>query len=402
MLRGVRVLLATTSTPDDRKTLCAARALARRGVRVSVGSDRFRGLACWSRAVAERLRYPHPGREPGPFISRLERLLDANRHDVIIPVDDYTTAAVAAHAGALAALVHMAVPGPASQARAHDKLAVVALGRELGIETPLTLRAETDDEVRQAAARIGCPCVVKFRRGSGAVGLRILQRPGDWLADDGKRAAPGLIFGGRQYLVQERVPGDTHDVCAVVCHGNMRAAMTQRRLRTYPAAAGVGIDCVTTDEPALVERAALLMRALRWHGPAQIEFKVDPASGRAWLIEINGRLWGTLALADWAGIDVPWMLCRMALDGDVEPQMGYRAGARYRWLLPLGLLHAAQSDEKWQALWGFLAPSRDTGGDWRWSDPWPHAAEAVYALQRMWSRGRFGPERRLPLEGSLP
>ena len=399
MLRGVRVLLATTCTPDDRKTLCAARALARRGVRVSVGSDRLRGLGCWSRAVAERLRYPHPGREPGPFLRRLEQLLDANRHDVIIPVDDCTTAAVAAHAGALAALVHMAVPEPASQARAHDKLAVVALGRELGVETPRTLLAETDDEVRQAAAGIGCPCVVKFRRGSGAVGLRVLRRPGDWRSDDENGRGPDLVFDGRQFLVQEQVPGETHDVCAVFCHGEVRAAMTQRRLRTYPAWGGVGIDCVTTGEPELVERAAVLMRALRWHGPAQIEFKVDAASGRAWLIEINGRLWGTLALAGWAGIDVPWMLCRMALDGDVEPQTRYRIGARYRWLLPLGLLHAAQSGAARQALWSFVAPSRDTGGDWRWSDPWPHAAEGVYALQRMWDRGRFGPERRLPLEG---
>ncbi len=399
MLRGVRVLLATTCMPDDRKTLCAARALARRGVRVSVGSDRLRGLGCWSRAVAERLRYPHPGRDPAAFACRLERLLAANRHDVLIPVDDWTTAAVAANAGALSAIAHMAVPELASQARARDKLAIVALGRELGIETPRTLPAVTDDEVRQAAAGIGCPCVVKFRRGSGAVGLRILRRPDDWQTDDGNRREPDRVSDGPQYLVQERVPGDTHDVCAVARHGEMRAAMTQRRLRTYPAAGGVGIDCVTTDEPGLVERATALMRALRWHGPAQIEFKVDPASGRAWLIEINGRLWGTLALAGWAGIDVPWMLCRMALDGDVEPRMGYRVGARYRWVLPLGLLHAAQSDAAWQALWSFVAPSRDTGGDWRWSDPWPHAAEAVYALQRMWGRGRLGPERRQPLEG---
>jgi predicted ATP-grasp superfamily ATP-dependent carboligase len=296
----------------------------------------------------------------------------------------------------------MAVPEPDSQARAKDKLAIAALGRELDVETPRTRLAQAAAEVHAAAGEIGYPCVVKFRRGSGAVGLRVLRRAGDWGTHDGDRREPDLVFDYRQYIVQECVPGETHDVCAVFRRGELRAALTQRRLKTYPVAGGVGIDCVTTDEPRLIERAAVLMRALRWHGPAQIEFKVDPGSGRAWLIEINGRLWGTLALADWAGIDVPWMVCRMALDGDVEPQLRYRVGARYRWLLPLGLLHAAQSVEPWRALWNFMAPSRDTSGDWRWSDPWPHAAEAMYALHRMWSRGRLGPEPRQPLAGGQP
>lgn len=399
MLRRVRVMLSTACTPDDRKTLCVARSLAGRGARVSVASDRPWGLACWSRSVARRLRCEDPRHDPVRYVESLERLLAGDRHDVLIPTNDYTTAAAAAHAGRLSRLARLAVPPSDSLTRAQDKFAVAMLGRELGIETPRTRLAQAAGEVPALVADIGLPCVVKFRRGSGAVGLRIVREPDGWRAAGDERREPDLVYDYRQFLVQEFVPGDTHDVCVVCCRGDLRAAVSQRRLRTYPAAGGVGVDCITTNEPALVEQASVLMRALRWHGPAQVEFKVDAAAGRAWLIEVNGRLWGTLALAVWAGVDVPWMLCRLALDGDVRPQWDYRVGARYRWTLPLGLLHAAQSNSPGRALRDLFMRSPATSGDWWWTDPWPHAAEALYAAQRMWGRGRIGPEHRNPLGG---
>ncbi|MCW5980581.1 MAG: ATP-grasp domain-containing protein [Bryobacteraceae bacterium] len=389
-------MLATTCTPDDRKTLCAARALARRGIRVSVGGDRFLGLAFWSRSVARRFRYPHPGRDAARFARHLHRLLVDHPHDVLLPTNDYTTGALAAHASALSGLARMALPSEESLARAQDKYVLAELSRQLGIESPSTRLARSEGEILTAAGEVGYPCVAKLRRGSGAVGLRIVRGPEQWRPMDLAGRESDVAFDFRQYVVQEFVPGDTHDVCAMFCHGELRAAVTQRRLRTYPAVGGVGVDCVTTDEPALVERATVLMRALEWHGPAQIEFKVDPEGGRVWLIEVNGRLWGTLALAVWAGVDFPWLWYRLALDGDVSWHRPYRFGARYRWPVPLGILHAAQTDARWRSLVSLLGPAPDTGGDWRWSDPAPHAAEFLYGLKRLWRRRRFGPRRTDP------
>ncbi|MBK9166629.1 MAG: ATP-grasp domain-containing protein [Bryobacterales bacterium] len=394
---GTRVLLATTCTPDDRKTLCAARSLAQRGVSVTVGSDRFQGLAYWSRAVAGRLRYPHPGEDPARFAAQLEHVLREQRYDAILPANDYTTIALAKHAGSLEGWTRLALPAPENLLLAHDKYALAALCRRLGLEIPRTRLAHTEEEILAAADDTGYPCVVKYRRGSGAVGLRILTGPASRRPASRVERAADLVFDPTQSVVQEFVPGAVHDVCGLFCHGELRAAVTQRRLRMYPAAGGVGVDCVTTTEPGLVERAATLMRELQWHGPAQIEFKVDAASGRVWLIEVNGRLWGTLALSVWAGIDMPWLLLRMALDGGIDPQPPGPAGVRYRWPLPLGLLHALQSGETWPALRDLFAPCPGAGGDWRWSDPAPQAAEAVYALRRMWERGRLGPERRNPM-----
>lgn len=390
----LRVLLATTCTPDDRKVVAAARALARRGVEVTVGGDRLLGMAFWSRAVKRRAVYPHPGADPAPFLACLRRLLTEYPHDVLLPTNDYTTMALATAPGALDGLVRMALPDPEAAARAQDKFGLMQLAAALGVETPRTRLIESFDQLPEAADEVGYPCVLKLRRGSGSVGLRIAHSPGDWA-----RFVPGtggrdLAFDSTAWIVQQRVPGETHDACMICHHGEIRAVITQKRLRTFPAEAGMAVDCITTDEPALIERAALLMRALRWHGPAQAEFKWDPATGRTWLIEINGRPWGALGLSVEAGPDFPWLLCRLALDGDIEPPPPYRVGARLRWPWPIGLLHVLQSRQKWSAFWDLFGPAPHAASDWRWTDPAPHAAELLYIAQRMWRRRRFGPGRR--------
>jgi protein-tyrosine-phosphatase len=42
-----------------------------------------------------------------------------------------------------------------------------------------------------------------------------------------------------------------------------------------------------------------------------VEFRVDPETGRFWLMEINGRFWGSLPLAIFAGVDFPPALLDM-------------------------------------------------------------------------------------------
>ena len=64
-----------------------------------------------------------------------------------------------------------------------------------------------------------------------------------------------------------------------------------------------------------------------------VEFKYDPATDRAWLMEINGRFWGSIQLAIAAGVDFPWFYVRQELTG--IPPEPVDADPRWRmwWLL---------------------------------------------------------------------
>jgi hypothetical protein len=79
-----------------------------------------------------------------------------------------------------------------------------------------------------------------------------------------------------------------------------------------------------------------LLGHLGWSGVAMVEFKEDRASGTPYLMEINGRFWGSLQLAVDAGVDFPRLLLdRWEAQRDVEtlPALPeYRLGVRSRWL----------------------------------------------------------------------
>ena len=64
-----------------------------------------------------------------------------------------------------------------------------------------------------------------------------------------------------------------------------------------------------------------------------VEYKVEDRSGRPFLMEINGRFWGSLQLAIDAGVDFPAILAAISTGDPVAPSRGaYRVGVRSRWL----------------------------------------------------------------------
>jgi predicted ATP-grasp superfamily ATP-dependent carboligase len=83
--------------------------------------------------------------------------------------------------------------------------------------------------------------------------------------------------------------------------------------------------------PATGEHATRLLDAIGWHGVAMVEFKNDERDAVPKLMEINGRLWGSLQLAIDAGVDFPALIARSAIDGTFPPQPAYRVGVRNRW-----------------------------------------------------------------------
>lgn len=63
-----------------------------------------------------------------------------------------------------------------------------------------------------------------------------------------------------------------------------------------------------------------------------VEFRIAP-DGTPYLMEVNGRFWGSLQLAIDCGIDFPWLLYELTQDLPVTQPQSYAVGRRLRWLL---------------------------------------------------------------------
>jgi predicted ATP-grasp superfamily ATP-dependent carboligase len=276
--------------------------------------------------------------------------------------------------------VGVAVPDLAALEAAHDKLELTRRAEALGIPVPITHAPRDRAELTRLAESLRYPVVYKLRRGAAAVGLGFPASAGELLQHhDGLRIAEDRVFTTDRPLIQELIPGPVHDVVALFHQGEPRAVMTQQRLAMRPARGGPGCYNQTTIDPDLAELGVTLLKSLGWHGPAMVEFKRDSRDGRFRLLEVNGRFWGTLGLAILAGIDFPWLTCRMALEGDIEPVPHYRVGVRYRWVIPEAFGRSTGVATSLRARWRALRPGHGVATEIEWSDPLPHLLEIVRA-----------------------
>jgi predicted ATP-grasp superfamily ATP-dependent carboligase len=325
----VRVLVATSHDADDRKTRAAVRSLAAAGMAVTLLCDHERCPVAGERGVAASRRTPDPW-DAARWTEHLLRLLREDPHDALLPLDDGTTRAASTHRSRLRDAVALAAPDVLSLDRAHDKAGVRETALRLGVPAPKTRLVANAKDLGPAALALGFPVVVKPRRGSGGLGVSVCRDP-EALRAAWERRPPLRLphVDTSELLVQEFVPGEVHDVGALVANGRVRASLTQRRLRMDPPEGGPGVAVETTDEPGLAHLAARLLGELDWHGPAQVEFRRDERDGAFRLLEVNVRFWGTLGLATTAGLDLPRLAVELALRGDLpetpRPPAGVRA-----------------------------------------------------------------------------
>lgn len=114
--------------------------------------------------------------------------------------------------------------------------------------------------------------------------------------------------------LQQWVPGIGIGIELLARDGEMVLTFAHERIHEVPLTGGGSSYRMSIDPPDdLVDASARLMRAYRWHGVAMVEFRVDRDTGRFWLMEINGRFWGSLPLAIFAGADFPKALADLLL-----------------------------------------------------------------------------------------
>ena len=133
---------------------------------------------------------------------------------------------------------------------------------------------------------------------------------------------------GLPLLAQERVSGEELDL-AVLADTTHRlvGAVPMKKLGVTDR--GKGWAGTTVLLPEVIAKAGLLMRSLKWVGPAEIEMIHDPMSGVVHLIEINPRFPAWIAFTPHTGQNLPWMAVKLALGLPVAPANDYAVGALF-------------------------------------------------------------------------
>jgi predicted ATP-grasp superfamily ATP-dependent carboligase len=322
---------------DQRPALAIVRSLGRRGVSVLVGDERPQSLASSSKYCVRHVTYPSPYRHPEAFQQFLLEFVVREKVDVIVPVTDVTTYGVSLNRDALRH--HSAITAPPFEAFdfVTDKWRLLQYAERCGISIPRTHFVDGINGLKDLVDQLEYPAVIK------PVRSRILTDRG-WRstsvhyayseADLWRLYHQNEYLAAHPSLIQERIVGPGLGVFVLFDQGQLLAAFAHRRLREKPPSGGVSVlrESVPLD-PQLKVHAIRMLAPLGWHGVAMMEYKQDRRTGNIFLMEVNGRPWGSLQLAVDAGVDFPYLLYQLALGYRPEVSQTYRVGVKSRWLL---------------------------------------------------------------------
>lgn len=288
---------------DERSALAAVRSLGQQHS-VFVIAKRVRSLAGASRFARESLAAACPTSTPDVFAADVRRIVRDKRIDVVLPVSDAASRALLGLAEALQPAV-LAGPTRTAFERVSDKAAMADAARMQGLDVPEGREVRLLDEAIQTATVLGFPVVLKPVRSLATNGGRLaVVRVNDEVTL--RRHWPEAVRAG-SVLVQQHVPGRGEGVFLLRQRGVTRAVFAHRRLREKPPEGGTSVlrESIPPD-PIVREAVEHILDEAGFEGVAMAEFRSDGA--RRWLMEINGRLWGSLQLAIDAGVDFPSLL----------------------------------------------------------------------------------------------
>ena len=376
----------------DYQGLGIVRSLGRRGIPVCVVDDE-RSIARRSRFATHALRVPDLSREE----AIVDALLAAGRRFslegwVLFPTRDEIVNAISRNRDVLSE--HFRVPTPAWDCvrRSADKRELYTVARELGMDVPGTAWPEDDAAVDRLDVRF--PAVIKpaakdnFLRVTGVKAWRVDDREQLRLR---YRQARDVVPEG-EVMVQEYVAGAgdlQYAWCGLFKDGGALASMTVRRRRQHPWEFGRASTYVeTVPDCGLAEQSTRLLASIGYYGLAELEYKLDEASGTFMLLDFNARTWGYHTLGGAAGVDFPALLY---LDQIGEPVAAAEAQPGVSWLRLLTDLPTSVLDIRAGrlSLTAYLESLRgaDTEAVWDRHDPKPWLAELALLPYLMVRRG---------------
>jgi hypothetical protein len=252
-------------------------------------------------------------------VRTLARSLDA---DVVMPLDDWSVHIVDAALGDAGPVV-----GPTGeQARfALDKRLQLRAARVAGFNVPPT--RELDDP---AALLDGTtlPAVVKPALAVVTRAGRLARAPLFVCGDQRElQATVRALPPEEPVLVQPLLDGVGEGLFGLVTTRGPSAWSAHRRIRMMNPQGSGSSACASIDVDAgLAAAAGQLLAATAWRGLFMVELLRDRA-GQAWFVELNGRPWGSLALARRRGLEYPAWAARAHLDAAFVPPVHIADGA---------------------------------------------------------------------------
>lgn len=325
---------------EQRAALATARSLGHAGHIVSVCASRPGSLTGASKYATREFVVPSALDSPDAYADAVAAAAAEANADLVLPVSEPSVLALLPVRDSMRATIPM--PSIECFRAICDKSAVLAAAERRGLAVPrqVTLDSAADGAAHDWSGRF--PLVIKPIRSVVQAGGQAADR------ESGSRSKTSVVYAPNRaaldeqlvaldpsaypVMVQERIAGPGFAISVLIWDGELKAAFAHSRVREKPPSGGVSVlrESIPLDSE-LLQRSVELLGDFNWQGVAMVEYKLQQSTGVPYVMEINGRLWGSLQLAIDSGVDFPSLLVDCALTKPQTPVLSYSVGTRTWW-----------------------------------------------------------------------
>ena len=224
-----------------------------------------------------------------------------------------------------------------------DKARTFAAALKVGIAVPGDWQPGQGEDHAALAAQLTYPVAIKWADPNAVQAALtdggIAMEKVEYAADAAQLTAVLARYDSlaRWPLVQTYCPGYGLGQMLHMADGKATLRFQHRRLREFPPSGGVSSFCASVpldQHAAQMAKSEALLGALGWDGPAMVEYRLDPKTGTYWLMEVNGRFWGSIPLAWHCGAHFAWESYRCGVLGERGTGAGPTKRRRARYVIP--------------------------------------------------------------------
>lgn len=335
----------------SRASLQVCRALAGHNHEVHVG-EAFQCASFFSSQVTRNILYPDPDDYPEFFYSFILNYIIKNKISFIFPIRDSTNAVLCKYKHQFSSFCKVFLPNYQEFLLIQRKDTLMKLASKYGIIIPRTIYGAPYEKLNfiHMSNYLGLPIIAKPILSSGSRGIYLINNQSDFTKFGTKN------IDTKNYIFQEFIlHGGAVGVYVLYNKGKLVTYNTHVRIREYPHSGGPSTLRRSGRNQICEHFAFKLLNKIKWHGMAMVEFRIHKLTKVPYMMEVNPRLWGSLAVDIHSGVDFPNLVIEQVYGPqERKAENNRKSGVVVRWLFLGDILWLITHPQKISALKTFL------------------------------------------------
>ena len=372
--------------------LAIVRSLGKKGIDITVSSARRDAICFYSKYVKNRLIYPDPEHKD-VFFKWLCNTLQDREYDVLISANELMLVLIAENKSLLSKYTRIPIPDLDTIKIAIDKSRLSKFASDNHFPIPKTYFYEelinfSSYDFSRLSEELGLPLIIKPYIGTAASGQILVyetKKIEDIYNKHVKKYGPCMI--------QEYIRGEKYNVGFIFnFKSKPRRVCVQKTIRQFPVSGGVNVCVETVENNDVLDSGLKLLKKLNYKSIGMMDIIVDERDSTPKLLDLNPRFYASTCLPIAAGIDFPYLIYKLAIEGDIDKDLNYKVGVRCRHIYDdfkhlIKILNSKRVENynltKYQTLINFLKFNGDNGYfDWALNDPKPFLSRPFFMIKR--------------------